>query len=126
MCVSGGEPMTLSCFDIGTRAALSLQELNREALENPHVELPALGCSGLLQIGGRFLARPAIGFDLIRDLLPFRETAQARALNRADVDEHILSAAVGLNEAVAFLLVEPLDRTCRHGSSLEHEGALPV
>jgi hypothetical protein len=126
MCVSGGEPMTLSCSDIGTRAALTLQELNRGVLEKPCVELPALGCSGLLQIGGRFLARPAIGFDLIRDLLPFRETAQARALNRADVDEHVLSAAVGLNEAVALLLVEPLDCACCHESPLRHEDVLAV
>ena len=80
----------------------------------------------MLQISRRFLARPAIGFDLMRDLLAFRETTQARALDRTDVDEHVLSAAIRLNEAVAFLLVESLDRTCCHGSSLEHEGALPV
>ena len=37
-------------------------------------------------------------------------------LHGGDVDEHVLAAAFGLDEAVALLGVEPLDRTHRHGN----------
>jgi hypothetical protein len=30
------------------------------------------------------------------------------------MDEHVLAAGVGLNEAITFLVVEPLHNTCRH------------
>jgi hypothetical protein len=39
--------------------------------------------------------------------LAFLEVVQAGPLNRADVDEHVSAAIVGLNEAKAFLLIKP-------------------
>jgi hypothetical protein len=56
----------------------------------------------------------AILLNLVGDLLAFIETVQARALDSADMDENVLPAAVGLNEAETFGGVEPLDRACSH------------
>ena len=38
---------------------------------------------------------PAVLFDLILDVLPFIEGAQSRALDRRDMDKHILATALG-------------------------------
>jgi hypothetical protein len=73
-------------------------------------------CSGGLQVDGRLFAGAAVGFHLIGDLLAFCETTQAGTLNRTDVHEHVLAAAIRLNEAVTLLVVEPLHRPCRHES----------
>ena len=52
--------------------------------------------------------------NLVGDLLALSETAQPRALNGADVNEHGLAAAVRLNEAETLCGVEPLNRcACR-------------
>src|SRR4029450_6004190 len=63
------------------------------------------------EILGRGLAGPAVGYDLIRDLLPFVEAVHSGPLNGADVNEHIAATVIRLNEAEALLAVEPL-----HGS----------
>src|SRR6185437_7642503 len=64
------------------------------------------------EIAGRFLA--AIAHDLVLDLLTLIEPRQPGALDRRDVDEDVLAAGIRLNEAVALLRVEPLDRTRSH------------
>jgi len=54
--------------------------------------------NGLQILGGR-LAGLAVNHDLERDTLAFSELTQAGAFNGADMDEHILAAAFGLDES---------------------------
>jgi hypothetical protein len=46
------------------------------------------------------------------------QTADAGALNRGDVHEHIRTAVLGLDEAIAFRGVKPLHSSCRHQAHL--------
>src|ERR1019366_1633765 len=64
------------------------------------------------QILRRFLA--LVRDDIERDLVALSQVAQARFLDRRDMDEHVLPAVVRLNEAVALRCVEPLYCTARH------------
>ena len=64
-----------------------------------------------LQIARRGLACPSIGYNVENDLLSLIEDTHASAFDRADVHEDILAAIIRLNEAEAFLVIEPL-----HGS----------
>ena len=61
-----------------------------------------------LEVGGRGFA--ALFGDVELDLLALVEAAKTCALNRADVDEHVLGAVGRLDEAVALLAVEPFNR----------------
>ena len=72
----------------------------------------APGAASDLEVDGGVLA--AVLLDLIGDLLAFVQAVQASPLDGADMDEHVLAAAVRLNEAKTLGGVEPLDRTCRH------------
>src|SRR5829696_1969515 len=65
----------------------------------------------------RFLA--AIAHDFVLDHLPFIESAQSRPLDRGDMNENVLAAALRLNEPVAFGRVEPLHSALRHTSLQE-------
>src|SRR3954466_12074514 len=69
------------------------------------------------EIGGGLLAAAPVGLDVIGDLLTLSEAAHPRALDGADVHEHIPPALVGLNEAILLLFVEPLYSTGRHRMS---------
>jgi hypothetical protein len=62
----------------------------------------------------------APGVDFVRNLLTFCQAGKPRSFNRADVNEHIVSAIMGLDKAKALLAIEPFDSTCRHFSSLKH------
>jgi hypothetical protein len=67
-----------------------------------------------LQIGrSRFAAAP-VGFDVEGKLLTLNQTAHAGALDGGDMHEHIGTAAVLRDEAVALLGVEKLDSTLSH------------
>jgi hypothetical protein len=55
--------------------------------------------------------------------LTFVETSKARALYRADVDENVVTAVFGLNEAKAFLAIEPFHGSSLHMSSFPRLGA---
>jgi len=68
------------------------------------------------QIVGRRLTGPSISNNFERDLLSLTETLHSRAFDRADMDEDILAAVVGLNETEAFLATEPLHGSLRHGT----------
>ena len=57
---------------------------------------------------------PGVNFDFVRNLLTFRQARKPRPFNRADVNEHIVSAVIGLDKAETLLAIEPLDSTCRH------------
>jgi hypothetical protein len=67
-----------------------------------------------LEMFCRFLA--AIGDNLVLNVLAFVERAQPGPLDRGDVNEHILAAALRLDKAVTFGRVEPLHSACSHSS----------
>src|SRR5438045_8721060 len=67
---------------------------------------PALGRSADLEVFRRFL--PAVADDFILDGLPLIEAAQSGSLDSRNVDEHVLAAALRLNESVTLGRVEPL------------------
>ena len=60
---------------------------------------PRLCCLNSLQILGSRLAGLAVHHDLERNALAFPQFTQACALDRTDMDEHILATAFGLNES---------------------------
>jgi hypothetical protein len=69
-----------------------------------------------LKIVSGALPGPAVGYDLVLELLAFSERTQTCALNSGDVHEHIGAACLRLNEDEAFFGVEPLDCTsCHYG-----------
>lgn len=59
-------------------------------------------------------ARTLVFLEFIRNALPLSQAAQAGALNRRDVNEHVVPTCLGLNEAITFLLVEPLNDAGSH------------
>jgi hypothetical protein len=73
--------------------------------------------NGLQILGGR-LAGLAVHHNLERDTLTFSELTQAGAFNGADMDEHILAAAFGLDESITLLRVEPFHCSVAHGTLL--------
>jgi hypothetical protein len=60
------------------------------------------------------LTAPGVNFDFVRKLLTFSQAGKSRAFDGADVNEHIVSAIVGLNKAKTLLAIEPLNCACRH------------
>jgi hypothetical protein len=70
------------------------------------------------QIFGRGLARLSISDNVVRDLLSLVEALHSGAFDRADMHEHILAAVIWLDEAKAFLAIEPFHGSLRHISSL--------
>jgi hypothetical protein len=72
----------------------------------------------------RGLASLAIGYNLIRDLLPLVETVHSGPLDSTDVHKHILASIIRLNEAEALLAVKPLHGSCGHVRYLPLTGIL--
>src|ERR1700728_3781872 len=68
--------------------------------------------SGRAQIACSLLS--AFGYHLVADLLAFDERTHAGALDRADVDEHVLRSVGRLDKSEALLGVEKLHGTGRH------------
>jgi hypothetical protein len=58
--------------------------------------------AGGAQIVGRRLARAAIGYDLVADLLAFTQRSKSGTLYGADVHEHVVAAVIRLNKAEAL------------------------
>src|SRR5262249_49495063 len=52
-----------------------------------------------------------IGLDIEVDALPFVERFQSSAFNRRDVNEHVASAIIRLDEPIAAFTIEELHRT---------------
>jgi hypothetical protein len=50
--------------------------------------------------------------------LAFTKLTKAGAFDGADMDEHVLTTTLGLDESIALLRVEPLHGTVVHGSLL--------
>src|SRR4029079_12416641 len=106
----------LTCLSINL--GLRGPQTKHPALEECRVRNPrAVGIEVLRErkIARRLLA--ALGHDLERDLLAFRQRAQSGALDRADVHEHILRAVGRLDESKTLLRIEELHGTCRHHGS---------
>jgi hypothetical protein len=74
--------------------------------------------SGGPQIVGRRLAGPSIRDEIEGQLLPFVEGAHAGTFDRADMNEDVLAAVIGLNEAETLLDIEPLYRSSVHENVL--------
>src|ERR1700730_241355 len=68
--------------------------------------------SDALQVRGGKLA--ALAHHVVADLLALVEGAHAGALDRGNMDEHVLSAVGGLDESEALLVVEKLNGTLSH------------
>src|SRR5689334_18774580 len=73
--------------------------------------------SGLLEVRGCGLALSS-ALEIEADLLPLVELTQARLFDGGDVDEHVRTAAIRLDEAEAFCGVEPFDRADGHEDCL--------
>src|SRR5271154_1735684 len=73
--------------------------------------------SGDLQGACRRAAGALVGHNLVDDLLSLGEVAKPRALDGADMDEYVLAAVVGLDEAKALRCVEPFDGSSSHRCS---------
>src|SRR5215218_3580050 len=69
-----------------------------------------------LQADSRGLALSP-GFQFVAELLPFIQGRHPGLLHGGDVHKHILRTVIRLDEAVAFLSVEPFDRARCHGTS---------
>src|ERR1700682_6107265 len=67
------------------------------------------------QVFCRFLA--AVRHNVVTDLGALVQSAKPGFLDRRDVHEHILAAAVRLNETIALLPVKPLHCSCRQVES---------
>src|SRR4051812_399626 len=63
-----------------------------------------------------------VSLNVIGDFLALSEAAQTRTLDGADVHEHIPPALIGLDEAIALLVVEPLHGPSRHRLSFHGRG----
>src|SRR5436305_916998 len=70
--------------------------------------------SGGLQVDRSRLAAATVVLDVEGHLLSLDEAAQTRLLDGGDVDEHVLSAGIGLDEPVALDFIEPFDGTSIH------------
>src|ERR687886_1096051 len=74
----------------------------------------AWAASGGLEVRRRLLA--ALGHHLVGDLLVLVQGLQPRGLHGGDVDEHVLAAVLGLDEAEALVGVEPLHGAGGHAT----------
>src|SRR5512139_3809960 len=83
----------------------------RERAAEAALEIPELGPSGL-EVHRGFSS--AFRLNFVGDFLALVEPIQSATLDCAYVDEHVLAAAVGLDEAKSLCGVEPLDRACSH------------
>ena len=67
-----------------------------------------------LQIDGRRLAALGVALLVVGNFLAFAEAVHAGLLDCRDVNENVISAAIGSNKAVALLRVEEFDGTDCH------------
>src|SRR5579863_6451524 len=79
-----------------------------------------------LQVARRRASGALIGDNLVSDFLPFVEVPKPGALDGADVDEHVLAAIIGLDEAEALRCVEPFDGSSSHRCSPVVEWSGPL
>src|ERR1700704_4142525 len=83
--------------------------------KNPPARARRNSSAGGAQIVGRRLARAAIRYDFVADLLAFTQRAKSGALYGADVHEHVVATVIRVNEAEALGCVKPLHGSHAHG-----------
>src|SRR5688572_26112407 len=69
--------------------------------------------SGVLEVDGAGLAALVV-LEVVAEALILVQRGHAGAFDRRNVDEGIVAAALGLNEAVALVAVEEFDCADRH------------
>src|SRR6516162_2207480 len=74
-----------------------------------------------LELLGRFLA--TVRHNLVFDYLSLIESAQARAFDSRDMNEHVLASGLRLDEPVSLGRNEPLHSTLSHLSPPHVDGA---
>lgn len=81
------------------------------------------GCPGFLVFASRVLIERldvggliplGAGGDVEGDFLVFAKALVSLALNRREMREEVLAAAIGRDKAEALAVVEPLNGTCAH------------
>jgi hypothetical protein len=102
----------------GIASRRSLQQ-KRKQNEKPGLQAcnPGSRLGGLQILGGR-LSGLAVRHDFEGYALAFPQLAKSGALDSADMNEYVLTAAFGLNESITLLRVEPLHGSVVHGSLL--------
>ena len=68
--------------------------------------------SAQLQVGCSLL--PTLRHHVVSDLLAIIQALEPGGLDSSDVHEHVLAAVLRLDEAEAFVAVEPLHCSSRH------------
>src|SRR6266478_1589753 len=71
-----------------------------------------LASSTNLEVFGRFLS--TIAHDFVLNDLAFIEGAQSCTFDSGNVDEHVLAAALRLNETISLGRIEPFHGPCSH------------
>src|SRR6266446_6126347 len=84
--------------------------------------MPAASRCGLFRPkgDGRGLALLA-ALELVAELLALLQIAHPGLLDGRDVDEHVLRAVIGLDEAIALLCVEPLHGSGSHSKPFKSQ-----
>jgi hypothetical protein len=98
----------------GSTVAGSFDQAYRQVTFVPSLTSPSRWRLSNSQVVSRRLAAAAVGNDVKRHFLSFVEARQTSALYGADMNENIVSAFVWLNEAKAFLAIEPFHGSCLH------------
>jgi len=80
-------------------------------------ETQIMAGSGSLQVVGRDLAGATVGRQFEGDLLAVSQLAKAGPLDCRDMNENVLVAVVGGDEAVALGCIKPLYCTGRHNDA---------
>jgi hypothetical protein len=70
--------------------------------------------SDFLELIGGGLAAALVLRDLVAHLLAFTQITQAGALDRADMNENVRAAIIGLDKAEALLTIEPFHGAGSH------------
>src|SRR5262245_32937172 len=95
----------------GTRVAAGV----KATIEDAPTRTPRDRSAGDDEVDGLRAFAFLVGLDIERDALSFGQRLEPGTLDGGDVHEHIAPAVVRLDEAVAALCIEELDRTChRH------------
>jgi hypothetical protein len=99
------------------RPGLRIREIraqNVEAIPGLRKRNPGHELHGLQIFSGR-LASLAVHHDFEGNALTLPQLAEAGAFDGTDMDEYVLTTALGLNETITLLRVEPFHGTVVHG-----------
>ena len=104
--------MAFSSISCATLAPSSLKRRSLFSIGNSEIDRqqalsdPQVFCAAF--------TTPGVNLDFVRNPLTFCQAGKSCSFNGADVNEHIVSATIGLDKTKTLLAIEPLDGTCRH------------